>query len=316
MSGARLGPVIRALAPFHDRLVLYVTLAGAAGLALPGAARSMDGLVPVFLAGQVVGVASTVDAGRLVAVGRRPQAALAALAVQWTLLPLSGLLLGALLAPGAVRDGAVICAVVPAEITSALVAVLAGASGELALAAMVGSLALGCVLTPFWVRTALGGGVPVDEGGLIAELALSVALPLVVGVGARAAVPSVGRLRARSLDLSAVSVVAVVFVAAGSARSLLGSLGLPATIGLCLLLQAIGYAGGAAVGGALRLPRPERRALLFPLGMREFGIATAVALAVSPDAAAVGGVYGILVMLTGPGLAGWLRRRGHAGSDC
>ena len=44
-------------------------------------------------------------------------------------------------------------------------------------------------------------------------------------------------------------------------------------------------------------------------GMREFGIAAAVALAVSPGAIGVAGVYGALLMTTSPMLARALRNR-------
>jgi hypothetical protein len=43
--------------------------------------------------------------------------------------------------------------------------------------------------------------------------------------------------------------------------------------------------------------------------MREFGIATAVALAVAPQAGGFGGVYGVVMMLSAAVAASIIRRR-------
>lgn len=307
MSAVR-HPVLRALGPVHDRLLWYVLAAAALGLGLGDNATRLAPAVPVFLAGQVAGVALTLDVRRLVAVARRPAALVAALAVQWSVLPLAGIGLSHLASAPRLGVGTVIAAASPAEITSALVAVLAGGSGEVAVALMVGSLTLGTVLTPAWVATALGSGTRVGAGALIGELALCVALPLVVSLALRQRfAPALATRAGWCLDLSALSVVLVVVVAAGEARDLVGSPTVVEALGLCAALQAAGYASGAAVGRLLRLPRSTRRALLFPVGMREFGITATVALAVRPDAAAIAGIYGVLVMVSGPALAMRLR---------
>ena len=303
--------MLRALAPVHDRLLWYVIGAAALGMAAPRAAAALQGAVPVMLAGQVAGVALTLDARRLLALVRRPWPVLAAMLVQWTVVPLAGIGLGRAIGPGVVGDGAIICAAVPAEITSSLVAVLAAGSGELAISTMATSLVLGTLLTPVWIATGLGGGAHVDRAALIGELALAVALPLVASVALRSRVPALARQATRCLDLAALSVVLVVFVAAGSARDIVASLSLLGALGVCAALQAVGYGTGLALARTLRLRRPEARALIFPIGMREFGIATAVALAVAPRSAAVAGIYGVMVMVTGPALAMWLRVGGR-----
>ncbi len=306
-------PILVALGPLHDRLLWYVIAAGGLGAALPGVAARLQGAVPLMLAGQVTGVTLTLSAGRLLRVLRRPGVLLGALAVQWAVVAPAGILVGRALGTGTVGSGTVVCAAVPAEITSSLVAVLAAGSGELAVALMAGSLALGAVLTPLFVEAGLGGRAHVDVAALLVELGLCVALPLVAGITLRSTVPALSRQAPRCLDLAALSVVLVVFVAGGSAHELLGTWDLPAAAGAALLLQALGYGAGIGFGAALRLPRASRRAVLFPMGMREFGMAVAVSLTVAPETAAVGGVYGVLVMVTGPALAARLRaiRRGR-----
>jgi len=299
--------VARIAGPIHDRLVVYVLVAAVAGLLAPDAASRLSAGVPYMLAGQVLGVALTLTVGQFATVARRPLPVLLALGAQWTVLPLAGV---ALLHAGGsadLRDGALIVAVAPAEITSALVALLAGGSGAVATLCMAGSLLLGTVLTPLWVSAVLGPGAHVDGQTLILELALAVALPLIIGVGLRTSLPGLGRLRSRALDLSAISVVLVVFVSVGSARTLLFSTSLLEGLALCAILLLAGYALGLVIGRPWRRDAHLTRALLFPVAMREFGIAATVALAVSPRSLGFIGLYGLTLMVTAPTVARLIR---------
>jgi BASS family bile acid:Na+ symporter len=301
------GRVGRLAGPIHDRLIVYVAAAAAAGLLLPAVADRLAGAVPYLVGGQVLGVALTLTLGQFAVVARRPLPVLLALAAQWTVLPLAGVALFNVTSDPTLRNGALIVAVAPAEITSALVALLAAGSGAAAIACMAGSLALGTVLTPLWVSAVLGPGAHVDRLALIAELALSVAVPLLVGVSLRTRWPDLHRLRSRALDLSAVCVVLVVFVSVGSARGFVLSASLLPCVGVCAALLLIGYGVGLAVAWPWRHHPRMWRALVFPVGMREFGIAAVVALAVSPGSVGVAGVYGAMLMVTAPALARRLR---------
>ncbi len=261
-----------------------------------------------MLAGQVIGVALTLEAGEFAVAHRRPWTIVVALLVQWTVMPLAGEVLLHLIPGATVGRGALIVAVAPAEITSALVAILAGGAGALATACMAGSLALSTVLTPLWIGAALGPTTAIDERSLMAELVFSVALPLLLGVALRTRFPLLARRRQVFLDVAAVSVILVVFVGAGSARGLPVSGVLLAVVLACVTLAVIGYAAGCGAGAVLRLSRAERRAILFPIGMREFGVATAVAVAIDPPAAAIAGLYGIIIMAASTAVASALAR--------
>jgi BASS family bile acid:Na+ symporter len=299
--------VASAAGPIHDRLIVYVAAAVAAGLLLPSVANRLSGGVSYMLGGQVLGVALTLRFGQFAVVARRPLPVVLALAVQWTVLPLAGVGLFNVISDPTLRNGALIVAVAPAEISSALVALLAAGSGAVAITCMVGSLALGTVLTPLWVGTVLGPGSHLDRPALIAELTLSVAVPLFVGVSLRTWWPGLHRLRSRALDLSAACVVLIVFVSVGSARAFVLSASLLPCIGWCAVLLLIGYGVGLALAWPWRHHAHLWRALVFPVGMREFGVAAAVALAVSPGAVGVAGVYGAMLMITAPALARLLR---------
>ena len=308
MTATRTG-LMRLAGPVHDKLIVYVIVAVATGLLLPTAAGRLAVGVPYLLAGQVLGVALTLTVGQFGAVARRPLPVLLALAAQWTVMPLAGIVLFQLTADPALRSGALVVAVAPAEITSGLLAVLAAGSGAVALTCMAGSLVLGTLLTPLWVSAILGPAAHVHRLALIAELVLAVALPLVVGVGLRTSIPAVSRMRARALDLSAVCVVLLVFVTVGSARALVLSASLMTCLALCAALVVVGYALGMLVAWPWRHHPEVGRALVFPVGMREFGIAAAVALAISPGAIGVAGIYGAILMITAPALARCLRPR-------
>ncbi len=292
----------------HTRLLWWVLGSAVLGLALPSWGHAMRGAVPIMLAGQVIGVALTLTAGEFAVAYRRPWTIVVALLVQWTVMPLAGVLFLHLLPSVTVGRGALIVAVAPAEITSALVAILAGGTGALAAACMAGSLALSTVLTPLWLGTALGSSTAIDERSLMTELVFSVALPLLLGVVLRTRCPSLARHREVFLDVAAISVILVVFVGAGSARGLPVSGVLLAAALACLALALIGYGAGRGAGALLRLDPADGRAILFPIGMREFGVATAVAVAIDPPGAAIAGLYGIIIMAASSAVAAALAR--------
>jgi len=297
------------LLPVRHRLLPWVVLAALVGVALPQSSAALSALVPVFLGGQVLGVALNLTPGEIrSAVHHAPLVGLTLL-VQWTALPGLGLALQRLAPNPTLADGILICAVAPAEITSGLMATIAGGDAALATACMAGSLALSTGLTPFWLSVGLGSRARVDPGSLALELILSVLLPLVLGVGVRTRFPAVARWHHVWLDLSAACLVAVVLAGTASARSVLLSTAILVMLPLVLALLLGGGAFGWGLGKALRLSRRQAAAVGFPIGIREFGVAIAVAVAVAPRAAAVGGVYGI-VMVAGAGtLATRMARR-------
>lgn len=304
-------PVARAL---HEALVPLVAFAAVLGVALPSAAHALRPWVPVMLAGQVAGVALTIPADELAPVLRRPRVLLVALGVQWAAMPAFGYLLLRLSGGDLAGQGAFIAAVAPAEITSALVGVLAGAQAATAATLMTASVGLGCILTPIWLLALPSTGGHVDRWSLVSELVLSVAVPLLLGVALRSRSRAVARRPRRCLDLAGISLVLVVFVGAGAARPLLLSADIGEAAALALALIAWGISLGAAVGVLTPAVRSIKLAVAFPVGMREFGIATAVALAVAPGAAGFGGLYGVLLMIASATLATITRRRGDAPS--
>lgn len=292
----------------HEVLAPLVMIAALAGVLLPNQAHSLRALVPEMLAGQVLGVAMTVAARDLVSQRKHLRYLLLSLVLQCAGLPLVGYALLRVSHGDLAGKGAFITSVAPAEITSALVAVVAGADAATGAAMMTLSVALSCVVSPLWLILLEGRTGNASGLSLVAELVLSVGLPLGAGVAIRERWPRMATHPRRWLDLAGVSLLGVVFVGGGSARPLL----LSGRITEALLFVAVLIVAGMALGSiAFALGRRSPSVALgaaFPVGMREFGIATALALAVAPNAAGFGGLYGILMMLSATLLASAIRR--------
>lgn len=291
----------------HEALVPLVAVAAGLGVVFPDAARALRPGVPVMLAGQVLGIAVTIPFSELSPVLRRPGALFGALCLQWTAMPLIGLGLYHLAGGDRIGQGVFITAVAPAEITSALVAVVAGGAAATAATLMTTSVAFGCVLTPLWLL--LLHQAHVDPATLVSELVLSVALPLAGGVALRSHLGRLADHPRRSLDVAGVSLLLVVFVGAGYARPLFES----AQLGRAVLFAAALVVAGAVIAVTFSRLVPgawsRRVGLAYPIWMREFGIATAVAITVAPRAGGFGGVYGVMMMLAAAATAVAIRRK-------
>jgi len=305
--------LVRALHPVRHRLLPWVLVAAVVGVLLPQSTSALNPLVPVFLGGQVLGVALNLTPSEVRAAGRQLPLIGAALLCQWTLLPAFGLALHLLAPTPVLAAGILICSIAPSEITSGLMATIAGGDTAIATACMAGSLALSVVLTPLWLGVGLGPSAHFDAVSIALELALSVLLPLLVGVSLRAILPGLARWRHHFLDLSAFCLVLVVLAGTASARPVLLSSSILVALGLVIGLLLWGGAVGIGLGRLLRLPHRQAAAVGFPVGIREFGVAIAVAVAVRPGASAVGGVYGIVMVAAAGTLASHIGQRHERG---
>ncbi len=306
--------VARLLHPVRHRLLPWVVLAVGVGLVVPTTSGALVQVVPILLAGQVLGVSLNLTPADFRAAARRAHLVGAALLLEWTVLPALAVLASRAIPNRELASGVVICAIAPAEITSGLMTAVAGGDAALATSIMAGSLALATVLVPVWLSLALGGSTHFNPLSLVGELGLSVLLPLLAGVLLRVRFPGLARHRHLFLDLSAACLVLVVLAGMGPARPALLS---AALLPIILLAGAVLLAGGAlgwGLGWVLSLPHRTAAAVGFPVAIREFGVAIAVAVAVLPRAAAVAGVYGILMVAGAGTVAAWLGRPTLSGS--
>jgi predicted Na+-dependent transporter len=296
--------------------------------------------IDALLALLVFATALTIDpaAPRRAAAAWRRLALAIALGV--TVLPALSWAVSWLVSPGPLRDGVQVTGLAPCEIAS--VATTALADGEAAVAAgvLIGST-LATVLLAAPILTLVANGTSFSPAGVIADLALVVALPLAAGMALRAwagtashaeaiAAPQAkpdAASRARPDDASRAMPRAVAFLATPRAERIATRVALGAVAALVALVasEVRFNAGYAAVALALllfiaasallgrllsvRTPRPVAAALLLTTSMRDFAIAAAIAAAAfGASAAAPLGIYGVAVLVWGTACAGFLRR--------
>ena len=266
--------------------------------------------INVLLAVLVFATAVTIEPAAL----RRAAAAwrplLAALAIGVTVLPALAWAAARMVPAGPLRDGVLTVGLAPCEIASVATTAMAGGEAAVAAGLLIGStVAAVAVAGPILALEA--GHADFSPGGVIANLALVVALPLAVGLALRAWTPATGHVLATPRAQRAASHVALAAVAAlvaliaAEVHFSAGYAAVAAALVVFLLASAV---VGRLLG--LRAPRPVAAALLLTTSMRDFAIAAGLAAAAfGPAAAAPLGLYGILVLVWGTAAAGALRRR-------
>jgi predicted Na+-dependent transporter len=314
---AALSRVKKALAAYPELAAVLVAAVVGLSVQRPLAWLADRQGIDVLLAILVFATAVTIDPAALRRAGAAWRHLLAAVAVGITVLPALSWAAARLVDPGPLRDGVLTVGLAPCEIAS--VATTALAAGEAAVAAgvLIGStLATVALAGPILALEAgtASGHANLSPAGIIASLALVVALPLAAGLAARAlagtGTPVIAFLATPRAEVAAawtalVSVAALVALVAAEVHLSAGYAAVAAALVLFLLASAL---AGRALGA--RTTRPVRAALLLTTSMRDFAIAAGLATAAfGPAAAAPLGLYGIAVLVWGTALAGALRQR-------
>ncbi len=296
----------RSLAAGYPEFVL-VLAAAALGLSVQPPLAWLAGHqgIGVLLAVLVFATALTIDPAELRRLPAAWRPALAALVVGVTVLPALSWAVSRFVAAGSLRDGVLVVGLAPCEIASVATTAMAGGEAALSAGLLIGST-LGAIMVAGPVLSLEAGGqAAVHPGGIIANLALVVALPLAAGLLVRARVPAAARAGRAASVTALVSVAALVALIAAEVHLSGRYLGVAAAL-LAFL------AGSALIGGLLgyRAARSRATALLLTTSMRDFAIAAGLAAAAfGPAAAAPLGLYGILVLVWGTAAAGRLRQR-------
>jgi predicted Na+-dependent transporter len=319
---------IRAIAAGYPELIAVVA-AAVLGLTVQRPLAWLAGHqgINVLLAILVFGTAVTIDPAALRRLVSAWRALVVALIVGITVLPALSWAVSRIVAAGSLRDGVLVVGLAPCEIASVATTAMAGGEAAVSAGVLIGSTVTAVALAGP-ILTLEAGRAGVSPGSIIANLALVVALPLAVGLAARACAevppPPRGPSRATANRLlaatrvlataradriaSRTSVAAVAaLVALIAAEVHLSTAYLAVAAALLLFL-----AGSALIGRALgaRAARPAATALLLTTSMRDFAIAAGLAAAAfGPSAAAPLGLYGIAVLVWGTAVAGVLRQR-------
>ena len=304
---------IRAIAAAYPEL-LAVVAAAIIGLTVqrPRAWLAGHPGINVLLAILVFATAVTIDPaalGRLVSAWR---SLVVALVVGITVLPALAWAVSRIVGAGPLRDGVLVMGLAPCEIASVATTAMAGGEAAVSAGVLIGST-LTAVALAGPILTLEAGRAGVSPGGIIVNLALVVALPLAVGLAARASAArlaatrflSTPRAEAVASRTALAAVAALVALIAAEVRLSVAYLAVAAALLIFLLASAL---AGRLLG--VRTTRPTATALLLTTSMRDFAIAAGLAAAAfGPAAAAPLGLYGVAVLVWGTAVAGVLRQR-------
>ena len=248
--------------------------------------------------------------------------------------PMSGLLAQAVVVPAltclltwvfrvdpALALGMMLVAACPSGALSNILTWRARGSVALSVSMTAVSSLAATVLTPFnfafygWLnpRTrVLLSEITIPAGGILAQVALVLALPMLLGmlVGQRA--PRFAARSERPLRVvSLLVLLAFVAVAFAQNRGLF-----VARFGdffwLVVLQNAMALSVGAAIGAALRLPSADRRALTLEVGIHNSGLGLVILFTFFPAAGSmmlITAFWGVWHLVSGLVLAGWWSRR-------
>jgi predicted Na+-dependent transporter len=305
----------RARAIFADYPELVAVLA-AAILGLT-AARPLAWLaghqgINVLLAILVFATAVTIDPAALRRLAQAWRSLLVAVAVGITALPALSWAVSRIVTAGSLRDGVMAVGLAPCEIASVATTAMAGGEAAVSAGILIGST-VATVALAGPILTLEAGRAGVSPGGIIANLALVVALPLAVGLAARASASRLAaarflatpRAEAFASRTALAAVAALVALIAAEVHLSAAYVAVAAALLVFLLGSAL---AGRFLG--VRSARPAASALLLTTSMRDFAIAAGLAAAAfGPAAAAPLGLYGVLVLVWGTAVAGVLRQR-------
>jgi bile acid:Na+ symporter, BASS family len=210
------------------------------------------------------------------------------------------------------REGLVAVGLSSSEVASVGLTALAGADATIALGAVAGSLVLAALVGPVaigWLAGAHGhahGG----SGHLLVRFALVVLTPLCVGVAVRSLRASGAWLARRDEERNGLASLTVIVLVYASLSGTQGAHGL----GSALVASICFCAGSALLGWAwyARAARDPTTATpgALTIAMRDFAVAAALASqAFGTRAAAVPGVYGVVMLVAGTAFVTAVRRR-------
>jgi predicted Na+-dependent transporter len=286
--------------------LLLVIIAAGVGLAVGRPFRWADGHqgINALLFVLVFATAMTVSTDSLRRVLSSWKQLAAALVLGVTVLPALSWLASHLVAAGPLRDGIMVVGIAPCEIASVATTAMAGGAAALAAALLIGSTLLSVALAGL-ILSFVANNAHVHPVHVLINLVVVVGIPLTAGL-----------LLAAARNLSPRSITVAEWTATGALAGLVvlvaGQVHIEAAyVGVLFAILVIVAASALlGVGIGLTTSREGSTSLLLTTSMRDFAIAAALASAAfGPEAAAPLGLYGVVVLLWGTGVAGLLRSR-------
>jgi predicted Na+-dependent transporter len=287
-------------------LLPLVVLAAAAGIAYGGPGRRLDAAnaILVALAVLVFCTGASMTLTDIAAVRTASTRLVLVLAATTVALPAFAWLASRLVSDPTLHGGVLAAGVAPSEVASVALTGLAGGEAALAAGLLVGSTAV-TVLLAGPILGLLGAHSTTSQLGLLATLALVVALPLLAGSATRTLDPLGGREQAPLRILGLVSLLVLLWEVASELHLQVSDARMVAAVALYLACAAgLGWLLGTSATPA------RRTAVFLPTAMRDFAVAAGIAAsAFGAPAAAPLGIYGILVLVFGAVAVHVIRRR-------
>jgi bile acid:Na+ symporter, BASS family len=290
------------------RLILPLTLVAAA-LALLVPSAAVAGRSDVLLALLVLATALGIPWSELTALRARAATVATLSIVPLVVLAAFAWALGHAFGT-TTRDGLLAVGLSSSEVASVGLTALAGADATVALGAVTGSLVLAALVGPVAIGWLAGGHGHGGSGHLLARFALVVLAPLVVGVALRtlrATGTAIARHDGERDGIAALAVVVLVYAALSGTHGAHG-------LGPAVVASVAFCAGSALLGWLWHARLAPSEAVATPgalaIGMRDFAVAAALASqAFGSRAAAVPGVYGVVMLVAGTAFVTLTRRR-------
>lgn len=264
-----LGVVWAWVIPDHFTWVAQTTIAG-------------QGLVSILLGIVMLGMGLTLGWEDFARVLKMPKGVAAGLVLQFTIMPLSGLMLAMLfrLEQG-LAVGLLLVACCPGGTASNVVAYLARANVALSVTMTLCSTLAGIMLTPFLTGWLADMFIQIDRWALLQQMLAVVLVPVVAGVLLNTFVPDLTRRLAVIAPLVSVAgVVLIVAAIVGSSKELIA-----AHFGKLLLavlcLHAAGFVLGLVLPRLMGFGRTDARSISIEVGMQNSGLGASLASAPS-----------------------------------
>jgi len=256
------------------------------------------------------------------ALTRIPRALLAGVALQFTVMPLSGFAIARVmgLEPG-LAVGLILVACCPGGTASNIVAYIARGHVALSVAMTMASTLAAVLLTPLLTGWLAGAYVAIDRLSLLVNMAGIVLVPVVAGTLLNRLFPRAAERVNAVLPLVAIVLVILIVggIVGGAKAQIMEHAGV--LLLATFLLHAMGFALGYALARVMGLGEIEARTISIEVGMQNSGLGSGLAktpafaaqfasvtqAALAPVPAAISAVWHVVI---GSVLAGWWRRRG------
>ena len=260
---------------------LWVLAGAALGMTAPSTVTWFKGeMITNALAFTMLGMGLTLELDDFFDAVRRPKQVALGVALQYTIMPTLGFLIGkAFPVHPSVAVGLILVGCCPGGTASNVVTYLGKANVALSVVLTTASTFLASFMTPLMTKTLAGTIVPVDAAGLARSTASVVLLPVLGGLLMKRFAPSLVRVLAPFCPLVAVVTVALICASIiGSSSTAIVAAG-PALLGAVATLHSLGFAAGYFASKGLGFAEKDRRTVSIEVGMQNSALGVVLATA-------------------------------------